>query len=212
MRKRHAVDAPRHDPDLLHDHHVRDARRVLALPVEVTGLRWHPFGLFTMPLPKRTDARGTWSRRLHVWHPDGRPVGEASPYGVHTHSGPARSHVLLGALEHHLYAFEEDPQGVWQRACLGRGEGNASLVGHTQATTRAGTTHSLPANQPHGVTKGDGLALSLFEQLDGPKAQEFTTWQRTDVPAEELVRRGPVPPSQAALEALVALDSVLVQV
>lgn len=204
------MDPVRHDPDLAHDAHGAEALRVLALPLEVNGLHWHPFGVFTVPLAKRTDADGTWSRRLHVWHPVAKPVGEASAYGVHTHSGTARSHVLVGALHHHLYAFEADPDGAWQRAVLGVPEGRATRVGHVQATTEAGVTHTLPANRPHGVTKPDGFAISLFEQLDGPTEQPFTTWQRTDVSEEPLVRQAPVPLRQVAFEALSLLEQTVV--
>lgn len=202
------MDPVRHDPNPALDAHVAESRRVLGLPIDVNGLHWHPFGVFTVPLAKRTDAQGTWSRRLHLWHPGAKPVGEASAYGVHTHSGTARSHVLVGALHHHLYAFEADPEGIWKRAALGVPEGQATLVGHVQATTRVGMTHTLPADHPHGVTKPDGWAISLFEQLDGPARQPFTTWQRTDVPEESLVRKTPVAMGKVAFEALRMLDTV----
>ncbi len=202
------MDPVAHAPNPALHAHRHEAQRVLELPVEVSGLRWHPFGVYTMPLASRTDAEGrTWSRRLHVWHPEGTPVGEASPYGVHTHSGTARSHVLAGSLHHHLYAFDEDPEGAWQKAALGEPVGRAALRHHIWAPTRAGTTHTLPANQPHGVTKPPGFALSLFEQLDTNTADVFTTWQRTDVPAEPLVRAAPVAPRQVAHEALQVLEA-----
>ncbi|MGB1696839.1 MAG: hypothetical protein ACPHK8_00395 [Thermoplasmatota archaeon] len=186
--------------------HVAEAIRVLQLPTEVSGLHYHPFGVYSVPLAKRTDEEGTWSRRLHLWHPEATPVGEASPYGVHTHSGPARSHVLYGSLYHHLYQFEADAAGVWQRACLGEPEGRATLLDHVFAETRTGQTHSFPANHAHGVTKPDGWSISLFSQLDGPTTQEFTTWQRTDVSAEPLLRKGPVPVTEVARDALLCLE------
>lgn len=203
------MDALLHAPDTAVLAHLLEARRILSFPVEVSRLHWHPFGLYTLPLAKRSQEDGTWSRRLHLWHPAATPVGEASPYGVHTHSGTAKSHVLAGALQHHLYEFEEDPVGVWQRAALGVPEGRATLVGHIQAPTLAGMTHTLPANHPHGVTKPPGLAVSLFEQIGEEKSQPFTTWQRTDVPAEVLVREPPVPVQTVQREALAVLDQAV---
>ncbi len=182
---------------------------MLALPIEVSRMHWHPFGVYTIPMPKRRTDEGTWSRRLHIWHPSGTPVGEASPYGVHTHSGVAQSHVLAGTLHHHLYAFEADEEGIWDRAALGVPEGRATLTGHVWAPTDAGATHTLPANQPHGVSKPPGFAISLFEQLDGPTEQPFTTWQRTDVPAEELVLKAPAPLAQVLHEATQLLEQAL---
>lgn len=195
-------------PDARRPEHLAEAVRVLSLPVEVTGLRWHPFGVYTLPLAKRTRPDGTWSRRLHVWHPSGEPVGEASPYGVHTHSGPARSHVLLGRLCHHLYAFEE-ADGPWRRTLDGQ-TSPAALTGHVSAFTATGMTHDLPKDRPHGVTRPGGLAISLFEQRDGPVDQPFTTWQRTDLAPQGLVRRPPTPVDQVRCEALAALDAVSV--
>ena len=192
----------------VHDH-VAQARRVLELPVEVSGLRWHPFGVYTLPLSKRTDARGrTWSRRLHVWHPEAEPVGETSAYGVHTHSGEAHSHVLGGTLEHHLYQFREDPAGIWHTAVVDGPSWTSTLQGHLHASTRAGTTHVLPAQQPHGVSTPHGFAISLFEQIDTPGPSEFTTWRRTDLPETPLVRTPPVPVAQVQQEALLALDAL----
>lgn len=196
----------RREPNPRFHEHVAEAIRVLELPIEVSGLHWHPFGVYSIPLAKRTDEEGTWSRRLHIWHPSGTPVGEASPYGVHTHSGPARSHVLVGSLFHHLYQFKPDSEGVWERACLGKPEGRAALVDHVWAETLSEQTHSFPANHAHGVTKPPGLAVSLFSQLDGPTVQEFTTWQRTDVSAEELVKKGPTPLAQVQFDALSTLS------
>lgn len=204
-----AVEPLRHDPDPAHAAHLEEVRRVLALPLEVTGFRWHPFGVYTAPLAKRSDAAGTWSRRLHVWHPAARPVGPASPYGIHTHSGMARSHVVVGTIHHHLYDFVADADGVWQRARLGTPEGPASLSAHVWGPTTQGMTHTFPKDQPHGVTKPDGWAVSLFEQLDGPTEQPFTTWQRTDVPAEELERTGPVPAKTVLQEARSVVDQAL---
>lgn len=185
--------------------HLEVARKALALPIEASRLHWHPFGVYTLPLGKKDG----WSRRLHVWHPSGTPVGEASPYGVHTHSGQARSHVLTGTLHHHLYAFEADAEGIWQRACLGEPEGRATLLAHAWRPTEAGMTHTLPKDTPHGVTKPDGLAVSLFAQEDGPTEQPFTTWQRMDVPAEELVRQAPAPLETVRREAWSAIEARL---
>lgn len=196
-----------HNP-ALHEH-VAQARRVLELPVEVSGLRWHPFGVYTLPLSKRADDEGrSWSRRLHVWHPAAEPVGESSAYGVHTHSGEAHSHVLVGALEHHLYDFARDADGIWRTAVVEGDQWRSTLKGHFHAPTRAGTTHILLAQQPHGVTTPHGFAISLFEQLDTPGPSEFTTWRRTDLPETPLVRTPPVPVGQVQHEALVALDAV----
>ncbi len=187
--------------------HLEQVARVLALPPEASGLHWHPFGVYTIPMAKHRDEQGTWSRRLHLWHPLAKPVGEASPYGVHTHSGPARSHVLVGSLFHHLYAFQEDPEGIWQESPTDR---RCRLLAHVWEETRAGSTHDLPKDHPHGVSKPDGWAISLFEQLDGPAEQPFTTWQRSDVPAEELVRRGPVPIDDVWREARLRIDQAIV--
>ncbi len=202
------MDALLHAPDDAHIAHLEQARRMLSLPIEESGMHWHPFGVYTIPMTKRSDGDTTWSRRLHIWHPAGTPVGEASPYGVHTHSGVARSHVLSGTLFHHLYAFEPDVDGVWKEAPTEGGR-MATLLGHLQAPTTAGVTHTLPANQPHGVSKPPGFAISLFEQEDGPTTQPFTTWQRTDVAAEELVLRPPVPVSQVWREATMVLEQAL---
>ncbi len=211
------MDPLQHAPNPAHHEHLLAARRVLELPIEVSRLHWHPFGLYTIPLAKRredeTDGGRIWSRRLHIWHPLATPVGEASPYGVHTHTGTAASHVLVGTLHHHLYDFEPDADGIWQRAALGVPEGRATLRGHLQAPTVAGQTHTLPAHQPHGVSKPPGFAMSLFEQLDEPKnpghAAEFTTWQRTDVPAEPLLKTGPVPLAAVQREALLVVDAAI---
>ncbi len=183
---------------------------MLALPISESGMHWHPFGVYTIPMAKRTAGDATWSRRLHIWHPEATPVGEASPYGVHTHSGVAQSHVLAGTLFHHLYAFEPDAEGVWHEAPTDGGR-RATLLSHLQAATKAGVTHTLPANQAHGVSKPPGFAISLFEQEDGPTVQPFTTWQRTDVAAEELVLRPPVPVSQVWREATAVLEQALYQ-
>jgi hypothetical protein len=196
----------RREPNTRFGEHLAEAVRVLELPIKASRLHWHPFGVYSIPLAKRTDDEGSWSRRLHIWHPSATPVGESSPYGVHTHSGPAKSHVLIGSLYHHLYKFSPDDNGIWQRACLGAPEGRATLVDHVWAESTACQTHSFPANHAHGVTKPDGIAVSLFAQLDGPTEQEFTTWQRTDVPAEELVQKGPIPLTQVQFEALQALS------
>lgn len=196
------------EPNPRFDEHVAEAIRVLELPMKVSGLHFHPFGVYSVPLAKRSDAKGTWSRRLHLWHPAAKPVGEASPYGVHTHSGPAKSHVLCGSLYHHLYQFKVDDDGVWQRACLGEPDGRASLQDHVWGETNTGQTHAFPANHAHGVTKPDGWSISLFSQLDGPTTQEFTTWQRTDVPPEPLVRKGPVHLDQVARDALLHLTNL----
>ncbi len=193
-------------PDTAHAEHLEQARRVLALPVEASRLHWHPFGVFTIPMAKRRDGDRTWSRRLHIWHPAGVPVGPASAYGVHTHSGPANSHVLVGSLFHHLYAFAPASDGIWLRC---PGDDRWDLVAHAKETTEAGTTHSLPKDHPHGVSKRDGWAISLFEQLDGPTDMPFTTWRRTDVPEEPLVRQGPEPADAVRRDALMAIDRAL---
>jgi hypothetical protein len=209
------VQALRQDHDDLHDAHLREAARVLALPLDVNRLRWHPFGVYAVPLGPRTDAHGTWSRRLHVWHPLARPVGEASPYGVHTHSGRARSHVLVGALRHHLYEFAPDADGAWRRARLTRPAGRARLVAHASATTGAGTTHTLPPDQPHGVTRPAAAgarcawAVSLFEQIEDGGGRPFTTWQRTDAPAEPIHASGPADPADVLRASRVEVEQVL---
>lgn len=199
-----------HAPDDRHLPHLEEARRVLALPIGASGLHWHPFGVYTIPMARRTVDGRVWSRRLHLWHPEAVPVGEASPYGVHTHSGTARSHVLAGTLQHHLYEFEADGDGVWSKSALGGGgPTRASLLGHLQAPTVAGVTHTLPAHQPHGVSKPPGFAVSLFEQVEGEGGPPFTTWQRTDVPAEALVLRPPVAVQRVQMEALAVLERAL---
>lgn len=195
-------------PDLLLGEHLAEARRVLALPVEVSGLRWHPFGVYTLPLAKRQRPDGTWSRRLHVWHPAAEPVGETSAYGVHTHSGPARSHVVAGALQHHLYAFDEDLEGMWHTQVVGAESWRSSLRLHLHGATRAGEVHELAAQQPHGVTTPHGWAVSLFEQLDTPGPSRFTTWRRTDLPETPLVRTPPVPVRDVQRQALAFLDGI----
>jgi hypothetical protein len=207
------VEPVQHQPNGELDAHVGEAARVLALPLDVNNLRWHPFGLYSLPLASRTDAGGAiWSRRLHVWHPEAKPVGESSPYGVHTHSGTARSHVLVGTLRHHLYEFDADPAGNWQRAALSVPEGNARLTHHIHDHTTAGTTHTLPKDQAHGVTKEPGsFAISLFEQRGGEKEQDFTTWQRMDLKAEELLRAGPLPVIDIQKLALQAIDNLAIR-
>lgn len=204
------MDPLQHAPDEQHLPHLEEARRVLALPAGASGLHWHPFGVYAVPLARRTVDGCVWSRRLHLWHPEATPVGEASPYGVHTHSGTARSHVLAGTLQHHLYHFEPDGDGAWQRAALGVPEGPAALVAHAEAPTHAGVTHTLPAHQPHGVGKRPAVfAVSLFEQVDEAGGPPFTTWQRTDVPAEALVTRPPVDVGRVRVEALAVLERAL---
>jgi hypothetical protein len=204
-----AIVAIAHAPNPAHHEHVVHARRVLELPVDVSALRWHPFGVYTLPLGKRTDDAGRlWSRRMHVWHPDAIPVGETSAYGVHTHSGEAHSHVLIGALEHHLYEFEKDDSGIWHTAVVDGPEWRSTLRVHMQAPTPAGTTHILSAQQPHGVTTPHGFAISLFEQLDTPGPSDFTTWRRTDLPETPLVRTPPIPIRHVQREALLALDAI----
>lgn len=202
--------ALQHVVDRAHHEHVVQARRVLELPLEVSRLGWHPFGVYTMPLAKRVDQTGAWSRRLHVWHPGAEPVGETSAYGVHTHSGEAHSHVLVGALEHHLYDFDRDDDGAWHTEIVGGPKWTSRLRGHVHAPTQAGTTHILPAQQPHGVTTPHGFAISLFEQRDTVGPSDFTTWRRTDRPETPLVRAPPVPVAQVQMEALLTLDQVVV--
>ena len=210
------LHALHHTANPAHAGHLAEARRVLALPVEASRLHWHPFGVYAVPLAKRHDGARSWSRRLHLWHPDAMPVGEASPYGVHTHTGTARSHVVAGTLQHHLYAFAPDGDGAWQQAELGEPRGRARLVAHLEAPTHAGMTHVLPAHQPHGVSRPPGRvawAVSLFEQLDPlpgeAPATQFTTWQRLDVAAEPLVLQPPVPVRAVAAAALAIVDEAL---
>ncbi len=185
--------------------HVAEALRVLELPVQASGLHWHPFGVFTIPLAKRQRPDGTWSRRLHIWHPAGKPVGPASPYGVHSHTGDAVSHVLVGAVEHHLYSFRDDPDGVWAVEPDGR---RASLMAHASKQTRAGMWHAFPADHAHGVTKEPAeFAVSLFEQVAGTSQRPFTTWQRVDGEPEQLVRRAPVDLESVRRQAIEALQT-----
>lgn len=197
-----------HARDSAHLEHLEEARRVLALPIEVSGLHWHPFGVFAIPLAKRHADGQVWVRRLHIWHPETTPVGETSPYGVHTHSGTAKSHVLTGTLHHHLYDFSADEAGVWLESSKA-GQRRATLQAHIQGPTTAGTTHTLPANHPHGVSKPPGFAISLFEQLEEGRSQPFTTWQRTDAPAEVLVDRAPVDPQRVLVEARLKIEEAL---
>jgi hypothetical protein len=171
-------------------------------------MHWHPFGVYAIPMAKRHADGQSWSRRLHLWHPEARPVGIASPYGVHTHSGTAQSHVLLGALHHHLYSFAEDADGAWRMANP-KEQGKARLLEHAWGETIGGQTHVLPANQPHGVTKPPGFAVSLFEQLDGEVAQPFTTWQCLEMDPEELEKEGPVSVGEARREAMAMVEETL---
>lgn len=196
-----------HVLDTAHVAHLETARKVLSLPIEVSGLHWHPFGIFAIPLAKRRDGATTYSRRLHIWHPAGRPVGPFSPYGVHTHTGDAQSHVLVGSLQHHLYRFDADPDGIW-RECAPGHERMATLRAHAEAETPAGMTHRFPAHHAHGVG-ANGFSISLFEQAGGDKAAPFTTWQRSDGPAEPLVRTPPVAVAQVQQEALLAVEQAL---
>ncbi len=198
-----------HAPDPAHREHLEEARRVLALPIAASGLRWHPFGVYVIPLARRHIEGHDRVRRLHLWHPNAKPVGPASPYGVHTHTGTAYSHVLIGALHHYLYEFCEDPDGVWLRTALGGQARRETLTAHAQATTTQAMLHTLPAHQPHSVSKPPGLAISLFEQVEQPAGEPFTTWQRQDMPAEELVRKPPVPLAQVLAEMRLAVEQTL---
>lgn len=197
-----------HAPDPDHRSHLEEAARILALPAEASGFAWHPFGVFGIPLARRVDGGRTWSRRLHVWHPETTPVGETSQYGVHTHSGTATSHVLVGTLHHHLYAFVADEDGVWLESSR-RGSRHATLRAHVQGPTDAGVLHVLPANHPHGVSKPPGFAISLFEQLEEGRAEPFTTWRHLEGPQEELVTRAPVDPKRALREARAVVEEAL---
>lgn len=198
----------RQAPDPGHLVHLQDACRVLALPRHANGLRWHPFGVYVVPLPRRVVDGAAWSRRLHVWHPSGTPVGEASPYGVHTHTGTARSHVLAGSLQHHLYDFVADGEGVWQERSEA-GTRRTRLQAHVRGVTRAGMVHTLPAHQAHSVGKGADFAVSLFEQVEEGRARPFTTWQRVDVPAEALVRQAPADLDQVLRDARAVVEQAL---
>lgn len=202
------MDPLLHAPDAAHAAHLEEARRVLALPLEVNRLKWHPFGVYAVPLAKREVDGVVLSRRLHVWHPEARPLGAASPYGVHTHTGTGRSHVLAGSLQHHLYEFAPDDEGAWKQ-CSKDGERQARLLGHLQAPTLAGMTHTLPAHQPHGVATRGEFAISLFEQSEASRALPFTTWQRTDVEAEEVDLVGPVAARRVVQEALAVVEEAL---
>lgn len=199
------MEPPVHHPDRDRLLHLDEARRVLSLPLEANGLHWHPFGVFGIPLAKRYVDDEVWVRRLHVWHPETNPVGESSLYGVHTHSGTASSHVLVGALTHHLYAFRPDPDGAWLEANTD-GKRHARLTAHVQGDTVAGVTHTFPAHHPHGVSKPPGFAISLFEQREEGRAQPFTTWQRLDVPEEALVESAPVDPRMVLREARAVME------
>jgi hypothetical protein len=147
-------------------------------------------------------------RRLHLWHPDATPVGPASPYGVHTHSGKASSHVLVGALHHHLYAFRPEEDGQWLESSRD-GRRHATLTDHVQGTTAAGMTHTFPAHHPHGVGKPPGFSVSLFEQREEGRAAPFTTWQRLGVAAEPLLDAGPVDVRTVRREALALVEEAL---
>ncbi len=189
--------------------HLQECVRVLGLPLDASGMHWHPFGVYTIPLARRTRENQTWSRRLHIWHPSATPVGPASPYGVHTHTGTGVSHVLVGALHHHLYAFEPMPGGTWRKQ---PDDVLCTLVAHVQETTVAGETHMFGAHQPHGVSKPPGLAISLFEQLEDPDVRAvapFTTWQDESLPEEALVRTPPAPLALVQQDALAALDQAV---
>jgi hypothetical protein len=205
------MDPLQHAPDEQHLPHLVEALRVLSLPLDVNGLHWHPFGVYGVPLARRVDADAVYSRRLHLWHPEAVPVGETSLYGVHTHSGAAHSHVLVGALQHHLYDFVDDADGVWKR-CARADTRMTTLRAHLQAPTSAGVTHTLPAHQAHGVSKPPGWAISLFEQREEGRQAPFTTWQRTDAPDEELQAVGPVPRSQVLGEARGLVEEALARV
>lgn len=198
-----------HAPDPARLVHLEEALRVLSLPLDVNGLHWHPFGVYGVPLARRVDDGVMYSRRLHLWHPEAVPVGESSLYGVHTHSGTAHSHVLVGTLQHHLYDFVADENGVWKE-CSKAGQRMAALRTHVQAPTVSGVTHTLPANQAHGVSKPPGWAISLFEQREEGRSQPFTTWQRTDIAEEELLSVGPVPRSAVLAEARALVEDALV--
>ncbi len=198
-----------HERDPLHAEHLEEARRVLALPIAASGLRWHPFGVYVIPLARRHIDGHDRVRRLHLWHPKAKPVGPASPYGVHTHTGTAYSHVLVGALHHHLYEFRPDAEGTWLRTPLGGQPGRETLVAHAQATTTQAMLHTLPAHQPHSVSKSPGLAISLFEQDEEPAGQPFTTWQQQDIAAEQLVRRAPIPLDQVLTQMRAAIEQAL---
>lgn len=197
-----------HRPDTAFVAHLEEASRVLALPIPESGLDWHPFGTYAIPLPRRVDGDDVWSRRLHLWHPETTPVGETSIYGVHTHSGDAASHVLVGTLDHHLYAFMQDANGDWREASRDS-ERRATLSAHLQGPTTAGTSHTFPAHQAHGVSKPPGFAISLFEQREEPRTRPFTTWQRLDGPAEALVERAPIEPRRVLREARGLIEEAL---
>ncbi|MBW3584103.1 MAG: hypothetical protein KY455_13510 [Euryarchaeota archaeon] len=197
-----------HAPDPDHRSHLEEAARILALPAEASGFEWHPFGVFGIPLAKRVLGDKVWSRRLHVWHPEATPVGETSVYGVHTHSGQATSHVLVGTLHHHLYDFVVAEDGVWLEASPA-GKTQATLRTHLQGPTTAGVLHVLPADQAHGVTKPPGFAISLFEQLEEGRPKAFTTWRHLQGPQEELVLRPPVDPKRALREARAVVEEAL---
>lgn len=197
-----------HQRDLSYLDHLEEARRVLALPIDANGLEWHPFGTYAVPLARRVDGDEAWVRRLHLWHPETTPVGETSIYGVHTHSGLASSHVLVGTLQHHLYAFEPAEDGAWREASRD-GTAYAQLTAHLQGPTIAGTTHTFPAHQAHGVSKPPGYAISLFEQREEPRTKPFTTWQRLDGPEEGLLEHAPIDPVRVLREARVLVEEAL---
>lgn len=200
-----------HRPDHRYLLNLEEASRVLALPLAANRLEWHPFGTYAVPLARRVDGSGSWVRRLHLWHPETTPVGETSIYGVHTHSGMASSHVLVGTLEHHLYAFEADEAGPWRersREC----DRSTRLTAHLKGPTTSGMTHSFPAHQAHGVSKPPGFAISLFEQREEPRTRPFTTWQRLDGPEESLIEAAPIDPKRVLKEARGLIEVTLYRV
>lgn len=103
--------------------------------------------------------RGGKVRSMHVYHPDWCSWSDRFRGTIHYHGGAIRGTILLGELDHGIYASRKDPAG--DRFHLGE---RYTLTRHARLQP-AGTTYDLPAMVPHWP-RPTQLTMTSFEEED----------------------------------------------
>ena len=98
-------------------------------------------------------------RSMHVYHPDWCSWSDRFRGTIHYHGGAIRGTILLGELDHGIYASRRDPAG--DRFHLGE---RYTLTRHARLQGE-GTTYDLPAMVPHWP-RPTRLTMTYFEEDD----------------------------------------------
>lgn len=98
-------------------------------------------------------------RSMHVYHPDWCSWSDRFRGTIHYHGGAIRGTILLGELEHGIYASRKDPDGDRFH------DGEAYFLTRHASRQPAGTTYDLPAMVPHWP-RPTTLTLTSFQETD----------------------------------------------